>query len=423
MQLSPGNQLRVWSCFCATLLLAPLLFDSSFSISVLSQIGIATIACLSYNLLLGQGGMLSFGHAVYSGFGAFVAIRVLQVAGQGHWPVPVSLVPLAGGLAGMVLAIALGYVTTRKPGNTFAMITLGMGELMFALSLMASGFFGGEAGVSANRVQGSAVVGITFGPAIEVYYLIAVYTFVCTFLLYALGATPLGRMLEAVRDNPQRVAFVGYNPHRVRYTAFVISGLFAGIAGGLAAINFELVTADVLGTARSGAYLLFTFIGGTGHFFGPIIGAVLMVLTQVLLSEWTKAWLLYLGLLFVVMVVLAPGGIASLIVANVRIASHGKLGRLLGHYFLLALTGASAMAGAAALIEMVYHQQLSAALGSSLRFAGVDLDCANAGSWVSSAMVMLCGAALFEAARRRFFIAWTGVQADLDKAHPTKGMP
>jgi branched-chain amino acid transport system permease protein len=422
MQRISGNQLRVWVCFCGALLLAPLIFDSSFSISVLSQIGIATIACLSYNLLLGQGGMLSFGHAVYSGFGAFVAIRVLQAAGQGHWPVPVSLVPLAGGLAGLVLALGFGYVTTRKPGDTFAMITLGMGELMFALSIMATGFFGGEAGVSANRVVGLPVAGITFGPAIEVYYLIAVYTFVCTLLLYALCATPLGRMLEAVRDNPQRVAFVGYNPHRVRYTVFVISGFFAGISGGLAAINFELVTADVLGTARSGAYLLFTFIGGTGHFFGPIIGAVLMVLTQVLLSEWTKAWLLYLGLLFVVMVVLAPGGIASLIMANVRVASHRKLGRLLGHYLMLVLTGVTALAGAAALIEMVYHLQLSAALGSSLQFAGFSLDCANAGSWFGSAAVMLCGVALFEAARRSFVIAWATVQAELEHAHSTKGM-
>jgi len=118
-------------------------------------------------------------------------------------------------------------------------------------------------------------------------------------------------MLNAVRDNPERVEFIGYNTQRVRYTAFIIAGFFAGISGGLGAFNFEIVTAEVVGAARSGAYLLFTFLGGATFFFGPIIGAVLMVLAFVLFSEFTKAWLLYLGLLFLFMVMYAPGGIAQ----------------------------------------------------------------------------------------------------------------
>ena len=96
--------------------------------------------------------------------------------------------------------------------------------------------------------------------------------------MFAFTRTPLGRMLNAVRDNPERVEFIGYNTQRVRYLAFIIAGFFAGIAGGLAAINFEIVTAEVVGAARSGAYLLFTFLGGATFFFGPIIGAVLLVL-------------------------------------------------------------------------------------------------------------------------------------------------
>jgi ABC-type branched-subunit amino acid transport system permease subunit len=108
--------------------------------------------------------------------------------------------------------------------------------------------------------------------------------------------TPLGRMLNAVRDNPERVEFVGYNTQRIRYTAFIIAGFFAGISGGLGALNFEIVTAEVVHAARSGAYLLFTFLGGATFFFGPILGAILMVLAFVLFSEFTKAWLLYLGL-------------------------------------------------------------------------------------------------------------------------------
>ena len=109
------------------------------------------------------------------------------------------------------------------------MITLGLGELVFAMSLMIPEFFGGEGGVSGNRVVGQAVMGITYGPAIQVYYLIAVYTFISVVLMFAFTQTPLGRMLNAVRDNPERVEFVGYNTQRVRYTAFIIAGFFAGI--------------------------------------------------------------------------------------------------------------------------------------------------------------------------------------------------
>ena len=121
-------------------------------------------------------------------------------------------------------------------------------------------------------------MGITFGPQIQVYYLLAVYTFVCTAAMFAFTRTPLGRMLNAVRDNPERVEFIGYSTQRVRYLSFIIAGFFAGIAGGMYALNFEIATAEVVGAGRSGAYLLFTFLGGATFFFGPIIGAVLMVL-------------------------------------------------------------------------------------------------------------------------------------------------
>src|SRR5204862_4117082 len=205
----------------------------------------------------------------------------------------------------MFFAVLLGYVTTKKAGTPFAMITLGLGELVTAMALMIPEFFGGEGGISANRSAGKPFFGITYGPQIQVYYLLALYAFVCTAAMYAFTRTPLGRMLNAVRDNPERVEFIGYSTRNVRYIAFIIAGFFAGVSGGLAALNFEIVTAEVVGAARSGAYLLFTFLGGATFFFGPIIGAVLMVLAQVLLSEFTKAWLLYLGLVFLFMVMYA----------------------------------------------------------------------------------------------------------------------
>ncbi|MEY3445552.1 MAG: hypothetical protein RIR45_307, partial [Pseudomonadota bacterium] len=196
----PGNKTTsinvgrwvTWSLFALVLAVAPMVFTSGLGITVLSQMGIAIIACLSYNILLGQGGMLSFGHAVYTGLGGFLAIHALNAVSSGALPIPVSAVPLVGGLAGMGFAALLGYVTTRKAGTPFAMITMGMGELVFAMSLMIPEFFGGEGGVSGNRVIGNAFLGITYGPPIQVYYLIAVYTFVAVVLMFAFTRTPLG---------------------------------------------------------------------------------------------------------------------------------------------------------------------------------------------------------------------------------------
>jgi branched-chain amino acid transport system permease protein len=416
-EFKPYNvgRIVVWSLFALILAVSPLIFTSGLGIMMLAQMGIAIIACLSYNMLLGQGGMLSFGHAVYSGLGSYLAIHALNLAAGGKLAIPVSLIPMVGGFAGLGFAILFGYVTTKKAGTPFAMITLGMAELVFAMSLMFSEFFGGEAGISSNRVMGQPFFGITFGPAIQVYYLIAIYTFVCVVLMFAFTRTPLGRILNAVRDNPERVEFVGYNTQRVRYMAFIISGFFAGIAGGLGAILFEIVTAEVVHGARSGAYLLFTFLGGATFFFGPIIGAVLMVLAFVLLSEFTKAWLLYLGLIFLFMVMYAPGGIASLIMMNLRVAAYGFLRKLWVSYLGLAICGLIILLGAGAMIEMIYHLQMNVALGSELKFIGIPLDAKGLNSWFGSAFVFLTGLGLFEMARRQFAKEWSQIQEDIEK--------
>ncbi|MDI1349584.1 branched-chain amino acid ABC transporter permease [Aquabacterium sp.] len=404
----------LWSLFALVLLVAPKLFTSSLSMTMLTQMGIAVIVCLSYNMLLGQGGMLSFGHAVYSGLGSFAAIHTLNKVSAGDWAIPVMLVPIVGGFAGLLVAVLLGAVSTKKSGNTFAMITLGVGELVWSMSLMLPEFFGGEGGVSSNRVVGEPFLGLTFGPQIQVYYLIAVYCFICTVLMFAFTQTPLGRMLNAVRDNPERVEFIGYDTQRVRYFAFMIAGFFAGIAGGLYAVNFEIVTAEVVGAQRSGAYLLFTFLGGSLFFFGPIIGAVLLVLASVLLSELTKAWLLYLGLFFLLMVMYAPGGIASLLMMNMRVAAHGMLRRLWTSYLALAGTALTVLVAVAVIVEMIYHIKLNEALGPQMSFAGVVLDTRGTDAWVGALLLLATGVGLFEASRRQFVRHWGQVQGDIE---------
>jgi branched-chain amino acid transport system permease protein len=171
----------------------------------------------------------------------------------------------------------------------------------------------------------------------------------------------------------------------------------------------------VVGAARSGAYLLFVFLGGATFFFGPIIGAVLLVIALVLLSELTKAWLLYLGLVFLFMVMYAPGGVAGLIMMNLRVAAFGKLRTLWTSYLALGGTAFAMLAGAGAMIEMVYHLQLNAALGPTVRFLGLNLNTQSADSWFGAAMVMATGLALFELVRRQFVLQWGEVQEEIER--------
>lgn len=417
VRYSPINLGRwlVWGSFALVLIVAPLVFSSGSSLSLLSLMGTMMIFAMSYNMLLGQSGLLSFGHAVYSGLGAFFAIHAINLASTGALGMPLTLVPLVGGIAGLVFGGLFGYVTTRRSGTAFSMITLGIVELVFACSLMFPGFFGGEGGVSGNRVYGQAVLGISFGPQIQVYYLIAFWLFISTAAMFALAHTPLGRIANAVRDNPERAEFVGYDPQRVRFLMLMLSAFFAGIAGGLTAINFEIVSAENVSAARSGAVLLFAFIGGIGVFFGPMLGAIIGVLLTVMLPEFTKAWLLYLGLFFILMVMYAPGGLASLIMINLRLVSHGLLPRVLPAMLRLAVPLLITLLGFVMLVEMTYRLSLDAAHGTAMTAFGVSFEATAAPAWLIAVSMLLVGGALFAKLRDPFMEAWGDAQAELER--------
>lgn len=412
---NPGRWL-VWGGFALVLLIAPRLMSSGSVISLLSLMGTTMIFALSYNMLLGQSGMLSFGHAVYSGMGAFFAIHAINLAGSGALPVPLTLVPLIGGLAGLLFGILFGYVTTKRSGTTFSMISLGIVELVFACSLMFPGFFGGEGGVAGDRVFGTPLFDISFGPQIQVYYLIAFWLFICTAAMYAISQTPLGRIANAVRDNPERAEFIGYDTQRVRYLMLILSGFFAGISGALTAINFEIVSAENVSAVRSGAVLLFTFIGGIGFFFGPLLGAIVGVFLTVMLSEFTKAWQLYLGLFFILIVMYAPGGLASLIMMNIRVASHGYLRRILPTGLSLLAACAIGLLGLIILIELLYHRTLESATGTEMRLFGQAVDTAAASGWLIGLALLLVGLAGFLLFRSRFIAIWGDVNAEIEKS-------
>jgi len=407
---------HAWGIFAIVLIVAPMIFNKGAALSVLSQMGTVMIFCLSFNMLFGQGGMLSFGHAVYSGLGGFIAIHAMNmVTTNGSHMVPVTLIPLVGGIAGMGFGILFGYVTTKKSGTTFAMITLGIVELVHSSSLMLPEFFGGEGGITTNRVYGAPFMGITYGPQIEVYYLIAFWLFVATVGMFAFTQTPLGRIINAVRDNPERVEFIGYDTQWVRYLTLILAAFFAGISGALSAINFEIVSSENVGAHASGAVLFFTFIGGGSYFFGPMIGAIIGVFLTLMLSDLTSAWQLYLGLFFILIVMYAPGGVASLIVGQARVCKYGKFTRVRPKLAAVLVAFLIALSGLVTCVEMLYYVTLESARGPVMELFHMVVDTKAFGAWFIAVGLLLSGGIGLRMAWPSFILVWDEVNSELEE--------
>lgn len=294
-----------------TILVLPVIFARESQISLLNACGVMIIFALSYNVLLGQAGLLSFGHAIYFGLPAFAAIHLMNVVEAAKLPIPLPLLPLLSGMFGLLLAVLLGSISTKRGGVAFAMITLALGELIYASAPILPLLFGGEDGIRADRTSLLPVLGFRFESSLQMYYLIYFWVLIVVAMLYVFRRSPMGHLLEAVRENPQRIEFLGFSTPRLRYAAVIVSGLIAGIAGGLAAANYEIVSYASLNATQSGNALLMVCLGGSGLFWGPILGAVVVTILQTFLSDYTQAWMLYFGLLFMFIVLYMPAGLAG----------------------------------------------------------------------------------------------------------------
>ena len=403
----------VWLAVFAALLALPHVpgLDSDYGRSLLTQMAIAAVFALSFNILFGQTGLLSFGHAVYFGLGAYAAIHLMRAINHGL-PLPVVLVPLAGAAGGLLAGILFGSVTTKKAGTIFALITLGVGELVYAATFMLPGIFGGEEGVTASRTRAPAFGGLTMSSQLEVYYATALWALAAAMLIHAFMRTPVGRICNAVRDNPERAEFVGYNTRRVRFIAFAVAGLFAGLAGGLNAINYEIVAADAVSAQRSGTVLIMTYIGGASHFVGPVLGAVTITWLQTSLSGYTSAWLLYLGLFFIVVILYAPAGLAGLLLMHQRVIGTRALRGLLGAYAISVVPAMIMAAGAIVLIEMSYRLATQPELGTKMRILWTAVDAGSPGPWIVAALMLAAGFIAFRATWPLVARAWSRASAE-----------
>jgi branched-chain amino acid transport system permease protein len=394
----------IWLAAAVALVALPLIFSSGGSLTSFSLIGIAIIFALSYNILLGQTGLLSFGHAVHYGLGGFLAVHMMNAVANHDWPIPLPLIPLFGGIGGLAFALLVGWVMTKRAGTVFAMISLGIGELVASSSLILRSVFGGESGITTDRTALPHMFGWSFGPQLQVTYLIAFWVMVSAVAMYALTRTPLGRVCNAVRDNPERVQFIGYDPHVVRYIAYAFAGFFAGIAGALAAINFEIANSAYLGATQSGLVLFAAFIGGTAYFFGPVLGAILVTYLQLGLTNVTSVWQLYFGIIFIGIVMFAPGGIAGILMMHRPLLRARTLGTVIPSYLVAAIPTLALALGIILVIETLARN--STGSGDVINLFGLSFNPAAPATWAVAAVLLVGGYLASRLTWRRITDAW-----------------
>ncbi|MBU9679992.1 branched-chain amino acid ABC transporter permease [Burkholderia multivorans] len=390
MRSGPFAAFARWALFAGCLVLPAWLWPQGAVLGYLAQTASLVVLALSYNLQLGTTGLLSFGHAAFAGLGAFAAAHWFNRFGG-----PLPLLPLVGGAAGAGFGFVAGLLATRRAGTAFAMITLGLGECVAAAAWSVPAWFGGIGGVPIDRASGTPWGGWQFGAPAQAYAVIAAWCIVSALAMRALTRTPLARLANAVRDNPARVAALGTDPRRVRLAMVTCASFFAGIAGTLTLIDVEIATPDSVSMARSAGVLIAAVIGGTGAFFGPAAGAAVLTALSVVVAGMSRAWALYLGVLFVAVVVAAPRGLAGLVDALAHALRRGAPAS--ERWRLLCAIGACVFWGIAlvAAAELSYAWRFAQDDGPGTAFGAWRIDADTPVGWAVAASAAAIGMLLW----------------------------
>jgi branched-chain amino acid transport system permease protein len=351
----PLGALCILALIAVAVLAAPMT-GQRYWLLLAMQVGVLAVYAYSYQLLFGRTGMLSFGHAVYFGLGAFAAAHAMNSAALKGLGFPAEAIPLIGMAAGFAAAVIFGFPATRRSGTPFAMVTLGIGELVAACFLMFPAVFGGEAGISTNRAALSGWFAASYGRPQALYPLVVLWSVILIALSLWVARTPLGLLARAVRDNTERVGFLGQEAATIRFKVFLIAGPIAGGGGALAAMLYEIVSVESVNLTMSANVLLMTVVGGPASGVGPLIGAVALTLMQTVLSKITHAWVFYYGLLFVLVVLFAPNGLTGIVHATVATIGERGLLRFVTSYGPSILAGLVATLGGIAVVETVFHR-------------------------------------------------------------------
>ncbi|MFZ6732608.1 branched-chain amino acid ABC transporter permease [Undibacterium sp. Ji42W] len=288
------------------LIVFPLLatyFAQEFYIGLLSRLMIFALVASSLNLILGFGGMISLGHAAFFGCGAYVVGILMQhgvMSAWISWP--------AAMLTGFLLALAIGSISLRTRGVYFIMITLAFAQMLYFLFVSLKNY-GGDDGLSLAQ---RSVTGLDMANDSNFYYLVLAICTAFLFVLYRLINSRFGRVIQAIKENETRMEAIGYPVFRYKLLCFAIAGSVASMAGALLANQNMLVSPNLLHWTQSGSLMVMVILGGVGYLSGGILGAVVMLMLEEILSGYTIHWQLYLGIILLLVVMFLPNGLASL---------------------------------------------------------------------------------------------------------------
>lgn len=282
------------------------LTEQPFVTVLFSHAFIAAMLAVSLDMLTGNTGLLSFGHAAWFGFGAYLAGLLAR-----DFSANLLLVVSLTALATLVLALGVGMIFLRQIGKTFAILTLAFSQVLYSLVFVAGGTTGGEDGLQGIPAP-TLVATSPMGQNAWYWVLLATLVMMIAGLLY-LRATALGKAWLGLRENAERARFIGIDVFRLKLIAYAISATLAGIAGALFVLFNGAVTPEALSWFQSGKILMYVVLGGVGSVVGPALGAVIFTFAENAISSFTNAWLIYFGALFVVVVVVAPGGLIGLL--------------------------------------------------------------------------------------------------------------
>ena len=277
-----------------------------YQLSILTDVLIFGLFALSLDLIMGYTGMVSFGHAAYFGLGAYGSALVLIHFGQ---PIPVAL--LAGALLAGVIAAPVGWFSTRATGIYFAMLTLAFAQLLYTVAYKWRDLTGGSDGIAGVPKTALFWGGPSLASPRAFYFVVAGAVVLSLVLCRALTRSPFGRALQAVRENERRFIALGRDPRPFKLVVFVIAAVFAGLAGALFAPFRGFASPEVMFWVLSGQGLMMVVVGGIGTLIGPIVGAMVFILVQEVLSSYTEHWMIFTGAIFVLMVIFLPGGLVG----------------------------------------------------------------------------------------------------------------
>jgi branched-chain amino acid transport system permease protein len=291
-----------------------------YYLNMLTEIIIFSLYAVGYNLLLGYAGLLSFGHAMFFGLGAFVtAVAIIHIPGLALWNAI-----LIGTATTVIAGFVIGSLLLRHKGAYFALLTLAFNSLFYAVATKWHSVTGGDDGLSITRpILKMGFTSISLASLTNFYYLTLIVVGAAIVFCWYFTHTAMGKTVVLMRENEERMKFLGYNTNISRLILFTFTGAVAGLAGSFYTLHFQFVSISAISVDMTTAVLLMAFVGGTKTFWGPILGAFVYIILQNYLSDITDRWPLFMGFIFVFMVLFIPGGLSEVLL-NIQQRLFGK---------------------------------------------------------------------------------------------------